>query len=573
MTCFEAKFVDELEPCYPDYISDNQYEQYELDVCNGMYAGINIMMSGIDIGKPVSIEVEGPHSGFKLFEMLAVPVEVNTGAKLRTQYLKNDTNPYVIRKAPFKVFDALKPIYNIFTPSCGISAINFKSIVEYNRIKNKETWLFRIKHMGQCIELSLTINVYPLTVDQAARSKHKYINWFNYDNIASYHQLDMWSDDYFKMFRKYMRAAAYSRQNTLNLPVSDCIAFEGEGIRLNEERLLKIIRIAEDEGIIYFQGNALASRYYATEDDRTFYKSIDHDELTHTDDVADLYRQKAMKDFDEGDKALSITGQVIPSQSAEEDLKRVGQLLNAFLSKHKMKENYVQCAIDEPNDQMASAYEIVSNIIRETMPNVQILEPVLETEAVVGMLDIWCPSVDIYEKNQSFYDQQIMEGNQLFVYTCLTPGGNYLNRLLDFERIRSVLLGWAPAYYDNIEGFLHWGANQYLDVNPFDRQVVMFSEQLLEFHPKKASFLPAGDYCIFYPGDRQPYISVRSEAHRIGLEDLELLYQLGEISTESKELIVNKLFRGYKDYEKSIKIYRRTRRTLLETLFALLNKD
>jgi hypothetical protein len=92
----------------------------------------------------------------------------------------------------------------------------------------------------------------------------------------------------------------------------------------------------------------------------------------------------------------------------------------------------------------------------------------------------------------------------------------------------------------------------------------MFQEQVLEFHPKRANFLPSGDCCIFYPGYNEPLISIRSEAHRIGLEDLYLLRQLALIDENKKNDMVSKVFRGFDDYEKSISTYRETKKLLLE---------
>ena len=100
------------------------------------------------------------------------------------------------------------------------------------------------------------------------------------------------------------------------------------------------------------------------------------------------------------------------------------------------------------------------------MPGVPLLEPVLPTEKLEGALDVWCPYIDVYENNRAFFDAQAEKGDRLFVYTCLTPGGNYLNRLLHLERLRIVYSGCAPATYPNLEGYLHWGANQYMWMDP-----------------------------------------------------------------------------------------------------------
>lgn len=49
---------------------------------------MNILLDGLTPGIPVSVEVEGENTAYKLFRMIPVPVEVNTGAKQRTEYLK-----------------------------------------------------------------------------------------------------------------------------------------------------------------------------------------------------------------------------------------------------------------------------------------------------------------------------------------------------------------------------------------------------------------------------------------------------------------------------------------------------
>ncbi|MEG0767230.1 MAG: DUF4091 domain-containing protein, partial [Clostridia bacterium] len=177
---------------------------------------------------------------------------------------------------------------------------------------------------------------------------------------------------------------------------------------------------------------------------------------------------------------------------------------------------------------------------------IPILEPVLPTHALPDCIDIYCPTTETYENDQAYYDSLVEKGASLYVYTCLTPGGNYLNRMLDMQRIRQTYLFWAPILYPNIKGFLHWGLNQYPNGdNPYARSCVMFSEQVLEFHPKRALFLPAGDFCIFYPGDNGPLLSTRSEAHRLGLEDLCLLENMD--ATDAKALAA-RVLRGYQDY-------------------------
>ena len=43
-------------------------------------------------------------------EVLDVPVEQNTGLDSRTEQFKGKINPYVIRRAPFKIFEIINPL-------------------------------------------------------------------------------------------------------------------------------------------------------------------------------------------------------------------------------------------------------------------------------------------------------------------------------------------------------------------------------------------------------------------------------------------------------------------------------
>ena len=75
---FSAGLFDELTPCYPDTEAGTGKTEYRTAGANGTYAGVNILLDGLTPGIPVSVEVEGENTAYKLFRMIPVPVEVNT---------------------------------------------------------------------------------------------------------------------------------------------------------------------------------------------------------------------------------------------------------------------------------------------------------------------------------------------------------------------------------------------------------------------------------------------------------------------------------------------------------------
>jgi hypothetical protein len=122
-----------------------------------------------------------------------------------------------------------------------------------------------------------------------------------------------------------------------------------------------------------------------------------------------------------------------------------------------------------------------------------------------------------------------------------------------------VYIGWAGAKFA-LQGFLHWGLNHHGD-QPYEKLVV--------YHDGPLAFLPAGDSHIIYPGREGPLSSQRFEAHRIGMEDYELLRQLGAKAPEQLPKIISQVFQSFDKYDKDVTHYRNARALLLRTLDGL----
>jgi hypothetical protein len=160
-----------------------------------------------------------------------------------------------------------------------------------------------------------------------------------------------------------------------------------------------------------------------------------------------------------------------------------------------------------------------------------------------------------FQAHTDFYEKRKAAGDQVWVYTCLSPGGPWLNRLLDQERLRQVYLGWALAKFD-VQGYLHWGGNHHT-AKPF--------EELVRYH-MPGQYLPAGDSHVWYPLGDSPLSSHRFEAHRIGMEDLELLAQLKKRDPARAQAIIAEVLKGFDDYRKDVAAYRAARKDLLEAV-------
>ena len=568
---FQAAIFDELTPIYPDTCASGGFSEYSVAGCNGTVVGAHIVLNGLVPGLPVTVVVNGGHRCYKMFELLAVPVEVNSGAKLRTEYLKDDVNAFVIRRAPFMVYEALNPFYNIFAPPYASAAIAFKTPVEYCREARTQKWEITIEQGGASKTLLLNVDEHPFNVPKANKDTFKYINWFDFDRLAIDFHCDKWSDFYFKILEQYLRAAVFSRQNTFCINTAEIFERTDSGkALLNEKRLDRIIKTAKRAGISLFHGGAFALRKMYMNDDEV-YASMDHSAINHPEEIARQYSKQAFDVFDNCHEAqTAVTGQALPGEDGEAAVMSMAGQLFSYIEKNGLADCWCQYCLDEPNTALETVYRRICGIVKRAMPGIPILEPTLQGLPLAGTMDIWCPSLDQYEQDIEFYNSRAAQGDKIWIYSCLTPAANYCNRLLDMERLRAVWIGWAPLIYPDIEGFLHWGANSGAGVgaagDPFRRQAASFTENVLEFHPKHAMFLPAGDFAIFFPGVGGPMISTRSEAHRIGFEDLHLLSLLKEKSSQSVLPLVRKVFRRFDDFEKDVAVYRAVRRELFELL-------
>lgn len=564
---FEAAIFDELTPIYPDSDTREGFGKYAISGCNGTVVGVHIVLTGLNPGIPIIVDVVGPHRCFKLFELRPVPVEVNCGAKLRTEYLKDDKNKFVIRRAPFMIYEALEPFYNIFTPAFCNVAIAFKTPVEYCKESRERLWEITVRQGDIAKTLSLKVNEFPAFVPQANESTFKYVNWFDFDRMAADYNCEKWSPQYFTVLEQYLRVAVFSRQNTLCINMPDIFALTIDGrLELNEKRLDKIVATAKRAGITLFHGGAFVTRLPYLNEEQS-YAALNHETITSPEEIAEEYKRQAFDIFDNCETAqIGLSGQALPGAEGEAMLNSLACQLYAYLEKNDLSGRWYQNCLDEPNVALAPLYKRISEIVRFAMPGIPILEPILDYKGLDGTLDIWCPSLDQYEQNIEFYNGRAALGEKIWVYSCLTPAANYLNRLLDMERLRPVWLGWMPMLYPEIEGFLHWGANYSVSGDLFKRQSGNFSENVLEFHPKHAMFLPAGDTAIFFPGKSGPMISTRSEAQRIGLEDLHLLSLLQKKIPEAVPPLVAEVLWKLNNFEKDVSKYRAIRLRLLELL-------
>ena len=523
--------VDPLQPIFPDSNDLSNYSaNWTTELPSGTVADVHLVAE-LQLGNEYKISALLNGNGFKsnFYELIDVPVEQNTGLDSRTEIYTDQKNPYVIRRAPFRIYEAIKPLKeNRFLAKNKFTALRLE--IPENLIEVINNYSVEIKIEGENFSKTCTFNfkVYPAKIPNLNNSNFFYTNWFNLQQMESFHNVERWSDKWFEMLNKYAQLMAHGRQNSITIP-NEVFQIKDDELTLDENKLLKFINVFRKYGFKYFEAPHLM--YRGDEDN-----------------------------WEDPELKVLLTKKRYYNENGSDDIETLVNLIKNFAQENDLTNNWLQHISDEPTGANAKCYKDVVAQVKSIFPEAKIMEATNDRDSIAGAIDIWCPLINDFQENESFFREREKYGEKVLVYTCLIPGGPWLNRTLDMERIRQVYFGWAAAFY-NTSGYLHWGLNQYC-ANPYEQSVVK--------HPSPiagpTNYLPAGDTHIIYPGEDGPLSSVRFEAHRIGCEDYELLQMLKIKNKILYDKLVNRLFQNYTSYNKDLKIYRDVRKELLTSL-------
>ncbi|HOX07278.1 MAG TPA: DUF4091 domain-containing protein [Planctomycetota bacterium] len=520
---------DPLERLFADdAVGRRPRRALELDVARGGTVAAHLLCSGLRRGERVALSalVNGrPARRARWFRLLAVPVEENTGIRNFTESARpGERNPHVVRRAPFRTFDAMEPIGADSRAESPVEAFRLELPVPRDARPGALRCAIEVRAGGTCEPLALVARVHRATIPPAGADSFPYTNWFSYDNIAARHGLRKWSEPHWRMLRRYAELMRRGRQNTFWIPLQEVFERRAGRLVLDRARLRRIVATFTAAGLHFIEGGHVGTRIGGE------WKAVGFDLV--------------MK----GPRGTSAEGNAVLAGM-------LGQLM-AEIERCGWRRRWLQHVADEPVKENATDYRILVGMVRKYMPGIPVLDALMDTE-LAGSADIWCPQVHEYQHSRAAFERQRAVGDRIWYYTCCSPGGPWLNRLLDQELLRPVLLAWGGALF-GLDGFLHWGLNHYrADQDPFRKSVVGHGG---------VNSLPAGDTHIVYPGKDGPWSSLRLEAHREGFEDLELLRQLQARNPRRARAVLAMAVRGFDKYVKDVGRFRAARRALLESL-------
>jgi hypothetical protein len=521
--------VDEVQEIFPDTKLDQPLKRLTVHAARNTIASVHVMITGLlgteKIGFSESDERGRPTPGIQWYRMIDVPVTENTGLDRNTEKYSGMKNPYVIRRAPFRIYDPFRPVNSPIAADSTALALRMEVPIDSVSVPGEYVHHISLGFGDHVETLEFVVIVHRAMVPPVSQSTISYINWINIDNICSAHGVEKWSEPFWTMLAKYAWTMARGRQNAFWFLWPDYFTIDSAGnvSAFRRDRLERYIRVFLSAGFKTIHGAPMFGRRNWTSTDMLLYVP-----------TADGKEVDAV------------------SEKGKRMLTQMALRIIAMMKENRWEGQWLQGLFDEPEDAFVDRYRELISVLRGLKPDIKILEATM-TMKVSGLVNVWCPQVQEYQANREFFDKRKAAGDKVWVYTCLSPGGPWLNRLLDEERLRQVYIGWALAKYD-LQGFLHWGLN-FHTAKPF--------EELVRFH-MEGQFLPAGDSHILYPVHDGPLSSHRFEAHRIGMEDCELLAQLKAHDMPRAQEIIAQVVQGFDKYSRNVATYRTARNLLLD---------
>lgn len=517
---------DSLEPLYPDTEVKTELRSINLNAPRNSFISTDLFFQNLTKYTHLNFHVKSNVpvlSNPKVFELIDVPLEINTGIESRTEKWDKKTNPHVIRRAPFRIYEVLKPIgYPVITTKKAL-AIRFMWNIPQDIKPGEYDLEITLKEITFVKTVNVKITIHDTTLPEAGKESFGYTNWFNPSKIAEYHKELIWDSVFWDLLKEYANLMHHGRQNMFWVRWNDFFSEVDGKLVLNKERLERYLHLFTSAGIYYIEFSPIAHRTNGNWGSKTL----------------SLFHKEILISTEEGEK-LATSAMTQVKELLEE---------NEWLDRCRFH------IADEPTDTLVDDYKKAATLLKSVFPNSKIIEATM-TRKLEDAVDIWCPQLQKFQKHQQFFEDQRKKGDEIWVYSCLVPGGKWLNRLIDQERLRPVYIGWSLAKYD-LGGFLHWGLNHW-GADPFKQSVIdHFAAQGTN------NQLPAGDTHVFYPGEHEPWSSTRFEAHRVGLEDAELFRILKKKDAKLAETIMSKAFRAYDDYDISVTNYRKIRAELL----------
>lgn len=381
--------------------------------------------------------------------------------------------------------------------------------------------------------------------------------WFHCDCLCDRYHVEMFSDEFFEIARRYVKFACAHGINTLLTPVfTPSLDIEEGGHR----RRAQLVGIRVENGVFSFDFSML-ERWV-----RTFAEcGVETFEIAHfftqwgAKYAVEIYAE------DNGQDRLLFGWDTPADSPAYADFLAVflPQLIS-FFDSLGLKDHLLFHISDEPSLEHIDAYRSDRAAIAPYLGGCPVIDAISDfTFYQQGLIDrpvVACDHI------QPFADAHAAH---LWTYYCCAQSVAVPNRFIAQPSRRSRVLG-VLLYLYRCEGFLHWGYNYWYS---------QFSKSLIDPYTCTDAGMgfPSGDPFLVYPGpDGDPIPSIRIKVLRDAFNDLRAL-QLLEQRT-GRDTVCSLIRRicgdmSFQEYPRDDRTLLSLRRAVNRAIEETLNKD
>ena len=404
--------------------------------------------------------------------------------------------------------DLLISIYDIasFRKGYNIFWIEIVSSNEYVGINKINISLYDESNLilGDCV----SVEIIDCDIDF---NNFVYTNWFHTDCLASYYNIDVFSDEYWRITKNFLKTAADYGMNCVLTPLFtppldtevgkerptvqlvDVIVSNGK-YSFNFEKLDYWIKMSKECGIQYFEMSHFFTQWGARN------------------------TPKIMATVDGVYKKIFGWETKANSKSYINFLKVFSVELKKYLEANDLKKYTFIHVSDEPSTSVIFNYSRASRLIHKLFDGYKIIDAL--SSPLFYKLKIVTSPVPANDHVEKF----LGKSNDLWTYYCSGQNKKYVsNRFFCNDSIRTRIIGYQMYKFD-IKGFLHWGYNFYYTqlskslVDPF-----VVSDAGGKF--------PSGDSYVVYPSkEGTPYHSIRLKVFYDALQDMAALNTLEKLT-------------------------------------------
>ncbi|MBQ7638991.1 MAG: DUF4091 domain-containing protein, partial [Clostridia bacterium] len=411
--------------------------------------------------------------------------------------------------------DLLTPFDGVFSAEKG--AVHTFWIEIFAGTRN-ETLKVSVFDGEQKIELKANVHV----KNRALKEQQLiYTDWFHTDCLASYYNVEVFGDEYWRITENFMENAGAHGVNCLLTPLFTPPLDTEVGTERPTVQLVKVTK----KGYTYYFDFTLLKKWIAMAQKY----GIKYFELSH------LFTQwgakaapKIMAHTSKGYERIFGWETKSTSQGYMSFLRQFGKALTDFAAENGLTDRFLVHCSDEPGKDCLGTYRKCASAIKEYFGAFRHLDALSDYEFFgEGLVDVPVPEEGSVYK---FYGK----ADRLWAYYCCGQFNNELpNRFFCMPSVKTRILG-ALLYKYDCEGFLHWGFNFYY--TQLSRRLVdPFTET------DAGNAFPSGDAFTVYPGEGGvPLPSLREKVFYDGLQDMRALKTAEELTSRERVLeIIN----------------------------------